>query len=113
MIYNHFQECIDVCLECASICHQTATSCLSEANVKEFRRCIQLATDCADVCTVTAELMGRNSEFAERFSQLCVKTCNACALECERFASMNEYCKLCADACRFCAYKCVEISVAA
>lgn len=113
MIYNQFQECIDVCLECASICSQTTSACINSFNIKELRRCIQLTTDCADVCAVAAELMSRNSEFAERFSQLCIKTCHACAAECDRFASMNEFCKLCAEACRFCAFKCEEISVAA
>lgn len=111
MINNQFQECIDACLECASICNQCAVACLNESNVAELKRCIQLTADCADICLTVSELMGRNSEFAEKFCHMCVDICNACAAECEKFASMNEHCKLCAEVCRQCAHKCMSLEV--
>ena len=113
MVYNQFQDCIDACLECASICNQCAVNCLNDSDVSKLRRCIQLATDSADVCLIVSELLSRNSEFAENFSRLCTTTCDACAEECEKFASENEYCKLCADVCRYCADKCLATSLIA
>ena len=79
-----YKACIDACVQCAAVCRQCAASSLAEADVGSMVYCIQLDLECASLCTTTAELMILGSGFASRLCQVCADMCLACAAECEK-----------------------------
>lgn len=107
MSHEKYQHLIALVNECAMICEHCAIACLNEEHVQDLKRCIQLDMDCAAVCRTAGELMGRGSEFAERFNERCAEICNACAEECEKHSHM-EHCRTCGETCRKCAEACME-----
>ena len=67
---------------------------------------MMLDQDCADICRLTGQLLGRNSESADKFIKLCGEICLDCATECNKHDA--EHCRICAEACSGCAEMCVE-----
>jgi len=64
--------------------------------------CVKLCNDCANVCDQHASSLhkGDHSHAAS-----CVAACEACAVECDKFPSMD-ICRKCDDSCRNCAKLC-------
>jgi len=75
-------------------------------------KCIDLDLDCADVCGATGRLIARAGGSDPMVTQAQLKVCiaagNACAIECEKHASMHEHCKHCAAACHACYQACEQ-----
>ncbi|HVL30559.1 MAG TPA: four-helix bundle copper-binding protein [Sphingomicrobium sp.] len=91
---------------CAKMCASCADACLAEA--MDMTQCIRACLDCADVCEATGRLAlrrtGDNESVVREMLELCARTCDACAAECEKHD--HEHCKLCAQMCRECAADC-------
>jgi hypothetical protein len=96
-------RCIEALLDCAQSCTFCADACLAEESLERLRNCVRLNLDCADVCVMTANMLSRqhspNWELLRGAIELAAKATDACGSECNRHASMHEYCKLCAEAC--------------
>lgn len=114
MSHQQYQNCIDACYACAVACSHCASECLKEENVRELRRCIQLDLECASICKSSADIMSFGSNFSGNICRVCADICQTCADECEKHAEMGmNHCRDCAQACRKCAQACEEMSAAA
>ena len=91
---------------CAKMCASCADACLAER--QDMTQCIRVCLDCADVCEATGWLAlrqtGDNQAVVREMLELCARTCDACAAECEKHD--HGHCKLCAQMCRECAADC-------
>lgn len=71
-------------------------------------QCIRLCLDCADICDATCNVAlrqtGNDEQTVRELLELCARTCDSCAAECERHD--HEHCRLCAQMCRECAEDC-------
>ncbi|HHI9467478.1 TPA: four-helix bundle copper-binding protein [Legionella anisa] len=103
MAHEQYQTCIEACLACATQCERCATACLNEDKDKDMIASFELdRKDCAQLCTLVAEMMARESKYAQAIGALCAKACR------ERARHM-EHCTLCAEACTRCAIECEKI----
>jgi hypothetical protein len=102
--YDQFQNCIDACLKCASVCNYCATSCTREDDVQMMAKCIRLDMECAAICYATAQLLSMGGTKAKEVCMLCADICEACADECSQHH--NDHCRMCAETCRKCANEC-------
>jgi len=102
---HHLMYCARMCLSCAD-------ACLAED--MDMTQCIRACLDCSDVCETTGKLAARrsgsNEQVLREMLELCARTCDACAAECERHD--HEHCKLCAQMCRECAEDCRNAAMA-
>jgi hypothetical protein len=103
------QHCIQVCLECHSICLETIQHCLSKAGKHADPAHIRLLSDCAQICQTSADFMLRGSNIHTDTCEVCAKTCEQCAEDCEQFKGDPDM-KKCADICRQCAESCHEMA---
>ena len=96
---HHAMYCAKMCLSCADAC---------AAEDMDMTQCIRTCLDCADICDATANLglrrTGTSEQVLRETLELCARTCDACAAECEKHD--HEHCKLCAQMCRECAEDC-------
>ena len=104
-ISEEMQRCIDNCLNCHSICLQTAAYCLRMGGKHNEEGHIRLLFDCAEICQTSANFMLRGSEFHGRTCGVCAEICERCAEDCERFGD-DKLMQVCADMCRRCAESC-------
>jgi hypothetical protein len=93
MAAHQYQSTLDIIINCAFECEQTADQCISI--LPESAR---LSRDCAQICWVAASYIKRDSRFIPQISTACIDICDACACECEKHP--EEFCQNCADACR-------------
>jgi hypothetical protein len=78
--------------------------CLQEKEIDMLARCIQLDMECASICYTTARLMSLGSSKAEICCQINADICNEWAEECEKHAKQGmKHCRDCASASRKCA----------
>lgn len=89
---------------CINSCNYCADACLGEENVKMMVDCIRLDRVCAEVCSTVNQVVVTNYKDVQGLLDYCIKTCNACADECEKHE--HQHCKDCAKACRECAEAC-------
>jgi hypothetical protein len=96
---HHAMYCAKMCLSCAD-------ACLAEP--MDMTQCIRSCLDCADICEAATRLglrrTGSNDIVLREMLELCARTCDACAAECD--SHDHEHCKLCAQICRECADDC-------
>lgn len=105
MNYQDHEDCIAVCLGCASFCNHTALWCTDvETHRTEMKKCIALTLECAALCAATAQLISMGSERAKDLCRLCAETCDHCAAQCSKFNA--ETLIACAELCRRCAASC-------
>ncbi len=78
---------------CAKMCASCADACLAEP--MDMTQCIRVCLDCADVCEATGRLAlrrsGDNAQVVREMLELCARTCDACAAECEKHE--HEHCE--------------------
>jgi hypothetical protein len=73
--------------------------------------CIQLDMECASICYAAAQMMSLNGRYAEQICGLCANICDDCAAECEKHAQHGmEHCRECTEACRKCAEECRKMA---
>ena len=91
---------------CGKMCASCADACLAEP--MDMTQCIRVCLDCADICEATARVAlrqsGSNEAVVRELLELCARTCDSCAAECEKHD--HEHCKLCAQICQECAADC-------
>jgi hypothetical protein len=68
-------------------------------------RCIQLDMECASICYATAQLMSLGSEMAIAVCQICADICWQCNEECGKHQTDHcqecaRVCKICAEECQ-------------
>lgn len=91
---------------CSAECDACAKACNEEEDRENLKRCIMLDKECLEICRLTGSLIEEDSENADKFVQLCVEICNACAIECQ--GHHHDHCQKCAAECRCCAEMCSE-----
>ena len=94
------KKIIDELYLCAEQCTNCYDACLIEEDKDKLQSCIMLDKDCAEICRLTAQLLERNSECADKFLNLCAEICIDCASECDKHK--YEHCQRCAAVCRQC-----------
>jgi hypothetical protein len=77
--------------------------------VKDHLRSQKLCADCADICTAAAQIVARHGLLSAVISDACLKACELCAQECEKFPD-NAHMKACAKSCRDCVQTCREVT---
>lgn len=95
----------EVVRTCANVCNETLAYCLGQGGDHVEETHIRLLVDCAEICNVTANLVGRGSEYADNLMEVCGEVSKACEESCEGFEG-DETMTRCADACRACAEHC-------
>ena len=108
LLTEEMKRCIDVGVTCEKVCRETIIHCLHHGREHADPKHIGLMKDCASMCRASAELMMTNSQFSKEQCALCVKICNACANECDKFS--ESFMKECAKICRDCAKTCEQMS---
>lgn len=98
-------ECIQHCMECAAVCTETLSHCLSKGGRHAAPERIALLATCAEICTVSAHTMLRGSEVHGITCGACAEICRRCADSCAAFGD-DEAMRRCAEACRHCAQSC-------
>lgn len=68
---------------------------------------VKLMLDCMEVCQTTADMIRRQSAFAQHVANVCADICNACADSCAAIES--QHMQECAAVCRQCAAACQGI----
>lgn len=79
-MHRQFQECIEECLACMTLCNHCFDACLKEEDVKMVAECIRLTRECVDICSFAAKAMASGSPFASQIRQLCATICEAVPL---------------------------------
>jgi len=97
------QDAIKACLDCHSMCLQTAmTFCLERGGKHVEQRHFRLMLNCAELCQTSANFMLSDSPLHGRVCAVCAEACEACAKSCEQVGDMRE----CVDECLRCAKSC-------
>ena len=94
------QHCHATCLSMAM------THCLETGGEHARPQHLRLMLDCAQLCALTADALGRKSQFHNRLAQLCAEVCETCEKDCARLDGMED----CVQACRDCARLCTEVA---
>lgn len=97
-------QCKDVCRECHQMCIEAATHYLVKGE-GELRDHVRLLWDCSEICIITANFLGRGSEYRGEACRACAIVCDGCAERCGRMADpimkrCGEICRLASNLCR-------------
>jgi hypothetical protein len=104
------QRCIRDCLDCYSVCKQTAMNhCLEEGGRHVEPEHFRLMIGCAEMCRTAADFMLGSAKLHTRTCAICAEVCDACAQSCEAIGTMDE----CVRACRKCQESCLTLAVSA
>lgn len=104
------RQCIANCLNCHSLCIETAAHCLTMGGEHAGPKHQRLLADCAQICQTSADFMLRTSHYHAQTCGVCAEICQACADECGRMAGSDDLMRRCADACKTCAESCRAMS---
>jgi len=98
------RDAIKACLDCHSMCVQTAMNfCLERGGRHVEQEHFRLMLNCAEICQTSANFMLSGSPLHARVCAVCAEVCEACAKSCEQVGDMRECveeCKRCAKSCR-------------
>jgi hypothetical protein len=102
--YQQYKVCIEACLQCATICNYCAIECSREPHAHHMARCIQLNLECVTICCAFASLMTYGSDKVNEIAHICALMCDACAEECSKHTEEHciecaDVCTKCADQC--------------
>ena len=102
-VESPFQENIDACLDCHSMCLRMAmTFCLERGGRHVEQKHLRLMLNCAELCQTSANFMLSDSPMHGRVCLICAEACEACAKSCEQVGDMRE----CVEECLSCAKSC-------
>jgi hypothetical protein len=100
---SSMQNAIKACLDCHSMCVQTAMNfCLEQGGRHVEQGHFRLMLNCAELCQTSANFMLSGSPLHGRVCGVCAEACEACAKSCEQVGEMRE----CVEECRRCAKSC-------
>ena len=102
-IGSSMRDAIKACLDCHSMCLQTAlTFCLERGGRHVEQQHFRLMLNCAELCQTSANFMLSGSPLHGRVCAVCAEACDACAKSCEQVGDMRE----CIEECQHCAKSC-------
>jgi hypothetical protein len=104
------RACIEACLHCHTTCLTTVAHCLDMAGEHASRAHQTLLADCAQACITSAGFLSRQSQYHERYCEVCAEICEDCAADCYRLAQADSTMLQCAEACQQCAMHCRNMS---
>lgn len=97
------RDAIKACLDCHSMCLQTAMNyCLEKGGKHVGQEHFRLMLNCAELCQTSANFMLSDSPLHPRVCGVCAEACEACAKSCEKVGDMRE----CVEECQRCAKSC-------
>jgi hypothetical protein len=100
-------DTIQALQKCHALCSSMAmTHCLEMGGEHARPQHLRLMLDCAGLCALTADALGRKSQFHNRLAQLCAEVCETCEKDCAALDGMED----CVQACRYCAHLCTEVA---
>lgn len=99
------EQCIQDCLNCHTVCLQTATNCQQAGGQHASHEHISLLQDCAKLCQTAAQFMQHNSPVYGYVTQACAQVATHCANECDQMGDTD-----CANACRNTAWSCDQVT---
>jgi hypothetical protein len=102
-----FKRCIEATLACAAACDAASSGGLKESNTHAMEDCVELSKDCAEICRLAVSYMERDSKQVAAMLLACVKACEHCQRECDKY--MMNYCAACSAACRKCVVECQAV----
>jgi len=106
MTYQRFEECCEVCLDCAKECRACVAADMSSATMAE---CVRACREATLLCELFVADLRNDSPLAVYSSQMCARACEHCALGCLLYNT--KACRRCAMACRRCAVDCRNVRV--
>lgn len=107
---QQMQECIQNCINCASVCSQTLNYCLEMGGRHAEAMHIKILMDCAEICQTSASFMLRGSQFHGKVCGVCAEVCKACAQFCQHLGADDSQMQACADECNRCAQSCQQMA---
>ena len=107
---SEMRECIQNCLDCYSICLETAHHCLTLGGKHAEAKHIGLLTTCAKICETSAAFMLSGSELHGRTCGVCAEVCRACEQSCAGISEGDETMQRCVNTCRRCAESCQRMA---
>lgn len=112
MFQTHASEtCSDACLRCAAECEYCAEACRQDPECDQLGDCIALVTVCAQMCRLAAEMIKRDSPFAQDIVKACAEICQVCCAESEHHP--HDHCQRCARRCHECLEECQRVAMLA
>jgi hypothetical protein len=108
MRQEKFQNCIRICLECATQCYRTANESLKEEEIGDLIKCVQLTRECAEMCLSTARILTLGSSHAKDVCVVCADYCIRSAEECDKHPQLD-HCRMTSLACRRCVEECEKM----
>ncbi len=102
MLINQMNDCIQDCLNCHTVCLDTAMRTMQKSGNADNVRTL---LDCAEICQTSAHFMLRNSPLHTSICQVCAMICQHCEEMCRQIGEND-----CANACRACANSCQQMS---
>src|SRR5438445_13299076 len=94
---RQIRETIEALQHCHAICASMAmTHCLETGGEHARPQHLRLMLDCAGLCALTADALGRKSQFHNRLAPLCAEVCETCEQDFAALGGMED----CVEACR-------------
>lgn len=84
---------------CMDSISETFNYCLEQGDRHVDAKHLRCMMDCWDVLQVTSTFIARDSEYADRFKEICADAVKACEESCEEFEG-DERMTACGDSCR-------------
>lgn len=107
--HDDMKECIDTCTDCAQVCEQMVSHCLSRGGDHASPDHIRMLLDCVAACETSAGFMLRGSPLHVLTCGLCARVCRECAEDCARLND-DEMMQECIEVCTDCARVCEQMS---
>jgi hypothetical protein len=99
------QQCIQDCLDCNTVCLETAMDHQEAGGPQANPDYVLLLQDCAEICMTAAHFMQHDSPLYGFVCQTCALVCNHTAGICDQAGDTD-----CANACRTCAWSCDQLA---
>ena len=99
------EQCIQDCLNCHTVCIDTAQKCRQAGGDHGSKEHVQMMLDCAEMCLTAAHFMQHNSPLYGYVCQAAAQVSNHCANECEQMGDSD-----CANACRTASWSCDQMT---
>jgi hypothetical protein len=106
------QQYIEHCMDCKSVCLETAAHHLQRGGREAQVEFVRLLLDCAEFFQMSANFMLRESPLHKHAYAVCAAVCQQCAEDCEEMGDDIQI-KYCAEVCRRLADTCQRMMAVA
>jgi hypothetical protein len=101
-LQDQMEDCIEDCLNCHTVCLDTAMGVLQKGGQNADN--VRTLLDCSEMCLTAAHFMLRNSALHGYTCQACAEICTHCAEMCFQLGEND-----CGNACQACAVSCQQM----